>query len=124
MSDQEGKKTTYAMTEESAISQISQANRLFNRGKHLLEAYFCGDIKLRYKEKAIELLTEHMTNSKFYARTIENYLFTGERVKSEKDGEDNIIIPVEDFTIINTYLVVGAACENELECLGISMREH
>ena len=124
MSDKENKKVTYAMPEDSAISQIIEANKLFNRAKSMLETYLCGDVKLKYKDRAVEVLAEYMTNNKFYANTLENYVLTGERIKSEKNDEQNIVIPIEDFGILSTYLVVVAACENDLECLGISMREH
>jgi phage-related minor tail protein len=43
MSDKENKKVTYAMPEDSAISQIIEANSLFNRAKSMLETYLCGD---------------------------------------------------------------------------------
>jgi hypothetical protein len=65
-----------------------------------------------------------MTNTRFYASILEKQLFSGQRTKDEKTGKENIIVPYEDFTLINSYLVVTAACENELETLGISMRLH
>ena len=41
-------------------------------------------------------------------------------IKNKKTGEENIIVPYEDFALISSYLVVTAACENDLESFGIS----
>jgi len=46
------------------------------------------------------------------------------RMKNKKTGEEQIVVNTSDFNILNGYLVVMAACENELETLGISMRSH
>ena len=124
MSDKKQEKLTYAMTEASAIKQISEANQLRKRAKSLLKSYMCGEHTLRYSDNAVDTLTEYMTNTKFYADVLEKQLFSGERIKNKKTGEDNIVVPYEDFTLISGYLVVTAACENELETLGISMRLH
>ena len=45
-------------------------------------------------------------------------------IKNKKTGEDNIVVPYEDFTIISSYLITTAACENELVTLGVSMLKH
>ena len=117
-------KLTYAMTEESAIRQISEANQLRTRAKSLLKSYMCDENPLRYMDDVVDVLAEYMANSKFYVDVLERQLFSGDRIKNKKTGEDNIVVPYEDFTLISSYLVVTAACENELETLGISMRLH
>jgi len=124
MSDKKKEKLTYALTEASAIKQISEANQLRKRAKSLLKSYMCDEQPLRYSDNAVDTLTEYITNTKFYADVLERQLFSGERIKNKKTGEDNIVVPYEDFTLISGYLVVTAACENELETLGISMRLH
>jgi len=75
-------------------------------------------------DDVVDVLAEYMANSKFYVDVLERQLFSGDRIKNKKTGEDNIVVPYEDFTLISSYLVVTAACENELETLGISMRLH
>jgi hypothetical protein len=117
-------KLTYAMTEDSAIRQISEANQLRARAKSLLKSYMCDENPLRYVDDAVDVLAEYMANSRFYVDVLERQLFSGNRIKNKKTGEDNIVVPYEDFTLISSYLVVTAACENELETLGISMRLH
>ena len=124
MTEKKEDKLAYAITEEAAIRQISEANQLRQRAKSLLKSYMCDDNSLRYEEDVIERLTEYMTNTRFYASILEKQLFSGRRNTDEKTGKENIIVPYEDFTLINSYLVVTAACENELETLGISMRLH
>jgi hypothetical protein len=124
MSDKKQEKLTYAITETSAIKQISEANQLRRRAKSLLKSYMCEDESLRYADNAIDVLAEYMSNTKFYINVLEKQLFSGERIKNKKTGEDNIVVPYEDFSLISSYLVVTAACENDLESLGISMRLH
>jgi hypothetical protein len=124
MSDKKQEKLTYAMTEASAIKQISEGNRLKQRAKSLLKTYMCTKKPLKYMDNAIEALAEYVTNTKFYVDVLERHLFTGERIKNEKTGKDNIVVPHDDFALINNYLIITAACENELETLGISMRLH
>ena len=124
MTEKKDKKLTYALTETSAIKQISEANQLRERAKSLLRVYMCGEEPLKYADSAIESLAEYMTNTRFFIDVLERQLFSGERVKNKKTGEENIIVPYEDFALISSYLVVTAACENELETLGISMRTH
>lgn len=124
MSDKKEKKLTYAMTVSGAEKHIEEANKSFSRAKMLMELYFCSDYDLKYKDNAISTLAEYMTNMKFYEDFMHNQVSTGDRIKSKKTGEDTIVVAVGDFTIINSYLVTTAACENELETLGISMRLH
>ena len=124
MSDKKQEKLTYALTESSAVKQISEANPLRKRAKSLLSSYICDDVGLKYADNAVDVLAEYMANTKFYINILEKHLFSGERIKNKKTGEDNIIVPYEDFSLISSYLVVTAACENDLESLGISMRLH
>ena len=124
MSDKKKEKLTYALAEASAIKQITEANQLRNRAKTLLKTYACDDNFLRYSDSAVDVLSEYMANTKFYVDVLEKQLFSGDRIKNKKTGEDNIIVPYEDFALISSYLVVTAACENDLESLGISMRLH
>jgi hypothetical protein len=124
MSDKKKEKLTYALTESSAIKQITEANQLRNRAKTLLKTYICGGNSLRYSDNVVDVLAEYLANTKFYVNVLERQLFSGERIKNKKTGEDNIIVPYEDFALISSYLVVTAACENDLESLGISMRLH
>ncbi len=124
MSDKEEKKVTYAMTVSGAKKHAKEAINNFNRAKMLIEMYFCSDFGLKYKDNAISTLAEYMTNMKFYEDFMQNQLLSGNIIKNKKTGEDTIVVPIEDFTIINSYLITTAACENELETLGISMRLH
>ncbi len=124
MSEEKDKKLTYAMTQDSAIKQITESNRLFNMAKYLLETYLCGENDLKYKDNVIECLAEYMTNTKFFSGIIERCLFSDNIVKNKKTGEDNIVVSHEDFALITTYLTVTAACENDLESYGVSMRLH
>jgi hypothetical protein len=124
MSDKKKEKLTYALTESSAIKQITEGNQLRKRAKTLLKTYMCEESSLRYSDNVIDILAEYMANTKFYVSVLERQLFSGDRIKNKKTGEDNIVVPYEDFALISSYLVVTAACENELETLGISMRLH
>ena len=124
MSDKKEKKLTYAMTEAGARNHIKGAKDKFNRAKILIETYLCSDFDLKYKDNIVDTLAEYMTNMKFYADFIESHLHSDNRIKNKKTGEDQIVVPYEDFTIINSYLITTAACENELETLGISMQAH
>ena len=122
--DKKSKKLTYAMTVAGAEKHIEEANKSFKRAKMLIEMYSCLDYGLKYKDNAITTLAEYMTNMKFYEDFMQNQLLSGDRIKNKKTNEDTIVVAIEDFTIINSYLVTTAACENELETLGISMRLH
>mgnify|MGYP003124651652 CR=1 FL=1 len=124
MSDKKQEKLTYALTEASAIKQISEANQLRQRAKYLLKSYMCDEVSLKYSSNAVDVLAEYMSNTKFYIDVLERQLFSGERIKNNKTGEENIVVPYEEFALISSYLVVTAACENDLESLGISMRLH
>ena len=124
MSKKKDEKLTYALTEDSAIKQITQANQLRDRAKSLLKTYMCEENELKYEEEVVQNLAEYMANTRFYIDVLERQLLSGDRIKNKKTGEDNIVVPYEDFTLISSYLVVTAVCENELETLGISMRVH
>jgi hypothetical protein len=124
MSDKKEKKLSYAMTEVNARRQLESAKDYGIKAKSLLETYFCSDHDIRYRDQAIETLAEYLTNTKFYAEFIENQLQSDNRMKNKKTGEEQIVVNTSDFNILNGYLVVMAACENELETLGISMRSH
>ena len=124
MSDKKQEKLTYALTESSAIKQISEANQLRSRAKSLLKSYMCDNEPLKYADDVIDVLSEYISNTKFYINVLERQLFSGDRIKNKKTGEDNIVVPYEDFALISSYLVVTAACENYLESFGISMRLH
>ena len=124
MSDKKEKKLSYAMTEVNARRQLESAKDYGIKAKSLLEMYFCSDHDIRYRDQAIETLAEYLTNTKFYAEFIENQLQSDNRMKNKKTGEEQIVVNTSDFNILNGYLVVMAACENELETLGISMRSH
>ena len=118
------KKLTYAMTEAGARNPMSAAKEKFNRAKILIETYLCSDFDLKYKDNIVDTLAEYMTNMKFYADFMESQIASDNRIKNKKTGEDQIVVAYEDFTIINSYLITTAACENELETLGISMQAH
>ena len=124
MSDKKEKKLSYTMTEAGAKKHIEAANEKFNRAKILIETYSCFETELKFKDNAISALAEYMTNMKFYSDFMEIQLHSDNRIKNKKTGEDNIVVPYEDFAIINSYLITTAACENELESLGISLQTH
>jgi|TARA_R100000455_G_C6224038_1_gene87598 hypothetical protein len=124
MSDKQQKKMSYALNEDKAIQQIIEAHQLRTRAEYLLKDYLCGDTVLKYRDEAIRLLAEYYTNSNFYAETMENFIFSDNRIKDKKTGENVIVIQQKDFQIITSYLAMTAACENDLELLGISMRTH
>ena len=122
--DKKEKKLTYAMTEAGARGHMNSAKDKFNRAKILIETYLCSDFDLKYKDNIVDTLAEYMTNMKFYADFMENQIASDNRIKNKKTGEDQIVVAYEDFTIINSYLITTAACENELESLGVSMQAH
>ena len=124
MSSKEAKKLSYALDEDKAMSQITEAYQLRKRAEFLLKDYLCGENDLKYKDQAVTLLTEYYTNSNFYAEKMQSHLFSDNRIKDKKTGKEVIVINQSDFEIIASYLAMTAACENELEALGISMREH
>ena len=122
--DKKEKKLTYAMTLEGAKRHIESAKERFNMAKVLLESYLCDDTDLKYKDNVVDTLAEYMTNMKFYEEFMQDQLLSDNIIKNKKTGEDNIVVPYEDFTIISSYLVTTAACENELVNLGVSMLKH
>ena len=79
---------------------------------------------MKYKDSIVDTLAEYMTNMKFYADFMEIQIASDNRIKNKKTGEEQIVVAYEDFTIINSYLITTAACENELETLGVSMQAH
>ena len=122
MSDKKEKKLSYAMTEVNARKQLESAKDYGIKAKSLLEMCFCSDHDIRCRDQAIETLAEYLTNTRFYAEFIESQLQSDNRMKNTKTGEEQIVVNTSDFNILNGYLVVMAACENELEALGISMQ--
>lgn len=124
MSDKKQKKLTYAMTFDGAMKHIESARERFEMAKVLLELYLCGDTKLKHTDNVVDILAEYMTNMKFYEEFMENQMLSDNVIKNKKTGEDNIVVSSEDFTIISSYLVTTAACENELNTLGVSILKH
>jgi hypothetical protein len=124
MSDKKEKKLSYALTEANARKQLESAKGYNIKAKSLLKLYCCSDQDIKYREQAIETLAEYLTNTKFYAEFMETQLQSDNRMKNKKTGEEQIVVNTSEFNILNSYLVVMAACENELETLGISMRSH
>ena len=104
MSDKKQEKLTYALTESSAIKQISEANQLRSRAKSLLKSYMCDNEPLKYADDVIDVLSEYISNTKFYINVLERQLFSGDRIKNKKTGEDNIVVPYEDFALRNRVI--------------------
>tara|TARA_B100000131_G_scaffold220713_1_gene212190 strand:+ start:2679 stop:3056 length:378 start_codon:yes stop_codon:yes gene_type:complete len=117
-------KLTYAMSEPAAKRQMKSAEERRDRAEALIEFYCCSERDLKYTRQIVEVLAEYLTNARFYKSFMEEQLQTGERIKNKKTGEDNIMVDMDDFNVLNSYLVVTAACENELESYGISMQLH
>ena len=124
MSDKKEKKLSYALTEANARKQLESAKGYNIKAKSLLKLNCCSDQDIKYRDQAIETLAEYLTNTKFYAEFMETQLQSDNRMKNKKTGEEQIVVNTSEFNILNSYLVVMAACENELETLGISMRSH
>tara|TARA_R110000796_G_scaffold74309_1_gene166935 strand:- start:989 stop:1363 length:375 start_codon:yes stop_codon:yes gene_type:complete len=124
MSDKKEKKLTYAMSEVSASTQLSDARQHSIKAKSLIELYSCSKFGVKYRDIAINILAEYLTNVNFYAEFMEAQLRSENRIENKKTGTEQIIVSQSDFGILNSYLLVMAACENELEALGISMRTH
>ena len=119
MSEKKAKKISMAIKESHALKQVTEANQLINRAKYLLETYLCGDAPLKYKDQAVPLLAEHLTNT-----NMSNLLLSDNRVTDKKTGEDTIVVDSKDFELVTAYMTITAGCENDLELLGISMRAH
>ena len=124
MSEKKAKKISMAIKESHALKQITEANQLINRAKYLLETYLCGDAPLKYKDQAVPLLAEHLTNTNMYMTIMSNLLLSDNRVTDKKTGEDTIVVDSKDFELVTAYMTITAGCENDLELLGISMRAH
>jgi len=124
MSDKKQKKLSYALSEASARKQMENAKGYGIKAKSLIKMYCCSEHGIKYRDQVIDTLAEYLTNTKFYAEFIENQLQSDNRMKNKKTGEEQIVVSTSDFNILNSYIVVMAACENELETLGISMRSH
>ena len=120
----EAKSFSYTLSVLAAQKQMSEAQQLYNLSKSLLETYLCSDYPVRYRDDAVRLLIDYSYNSKMYGETLKEYVQTGERVKNKKTGKENIVVDITGFSLINAYLTVISSCENELETLGISMRQH
>ena len=124
MSTKKPEKMSYALSEAKAIQQVTEAYQLRTRAEYLLKDYLCGDGVLKYRDEALRLLAEYYTNSNFYAEAMQDFIFSDNKIKDKKTGEDIIVIQQKDFQLITSYLTMTAACENDLELLGISMRAH
>ena len=124
MTEEKQKKLSYAMSEPSARIQLKEAKLYAIKAKSLIELYSCNDLVAKYRDPAVETLAEYLTNTRFYAEFLERQLQSDNSLKNKKTGTEQIVIDTTDFTIMNGYLIVMAACENELETLGISMQTH
>ena len=124
MTSKKPEKTSYVLNAKIANKQFKEAAALINRGVSMMELFCCGETELAHKDHAIRLLAEYITNNNFYADLLEKHIHSSNRVKNKKTGEDNIVIAQYDFDLINAYVMMTAACENELELIGISMRLH
>jgi hypothetical protein len=124
MSEKNPKKVSIALSEKHARKQLEEAKQLVNRSKYLLEDYLCNKAPLKYKDMAVSLLAEHLTNTNMYINVISNILLSENRVTNKKTGEETIVVSSTDFELVSAYLTITAGCENELETLGISMRAH
>ena len=124
MSDKKSKKLSFALREDQAIKQVTEAHQLVNRAKYLLETYLCGEATLNYRDEAVSLLAEHLTNTNMYINIVSNILLSGERIPDKKTGDEVIVVESKDFELVTAYLTITAGCENDLESLGISMRLH
>ena len=124
MTSNSNKKISYALNEQVAHKQLKEAESLISRGVCMMELFCCGDTKLSHKDQAIRLLAEYITNNNFYANLLEKHLHSDNKVKNKKTGVNNIVVDQYDFDLINAYVMMTAACENELALIGISMRAH
>ena len=124
MTEEKQKKLSYAMSVPSAHIQLKEAKLYASKAKSLIELYSCNDLVAKYSDPAIDTLAEYLTNVRFYAEFLERQLQSDNRMKNKKTGTEQIVVDTTDFTIMNGYLIVMAACENELETLGISMQTH
>lgn len=115
---------SFVLYEEKALQQIVEAKRLNKNAYHILQMFMCDDWGLKFKEEAVEVLTEYLTNTRFYANAMENYLFSDNIIKDKKTNKHYIVVTESDFRMVSSYLTIIAACENELETLGISVRLH
>ena len=79
---------------------------------------------IKYKDQAVPLLAEHLTNTNMYMTIMSNLLLSDNRVTDKKTGEDTIVVDSKDFELVTAYMTITAGCENDLELLGISMRAH
>ena len=124
MTNKKPEKTSYALNAQIANKQFKEAEALINRGVSMMELFCCGETELPHKDHAIRLLAEYITNNNFYANLLEKHLHSNNRMRNKKTGADNIVVDQYDFDLINAYVMMTAACENELELIGISMRVH
>tara|TARA_R100000234_G_C4997117_1_gene178485 strand:- start:142 stop:510 length:369 start_codon:yes stop_codon:yes gene_type:complete len=120
----EEKKKSFVLYEDKAIEQIAEARELNKNALNMMKSFLCDESPLKFKDEAIGSLAEYLTNTKFYADTMENYLFSDNIIKDEKTGRRCVVVSTSDFTLMSTYITVIAACENDLEALGISVRLH
>lgn len=124
MTSKKPEKISYALNAQTANKQFKEAEALINRGVSMMELFCCGETELPHRDHAIRLLAEYITNNNFYANLLEKHLHSNNRMRNKKTGADNIVVDQYDFDLINAYVMMTAACENELELIGISMRVH
>jgi hypothetical protein len=124
MTSKNPEKTSYAMNVQSASRQMDEAKQLVDKGIAMMGLFCCGDTEFIYKDQTIKLLAEYITNNNFYSELLQKNLNSKNKVKNKKTGQDNIVISQYDFGLINAYVTMTAACENELATMGISMRTH
>ena len=124
MTSKKPEKTSYALNTKSARRQIKEAQQLVSKGISMMELFCCEETELMYKDETIKLLAEYIANNNFYAELLQKNLDSANIIMNKKTGQDNIIISQYDFDLINSYIIMTAACENELASLGISMRTH
>ena len=124
MTSKKSEKVSYAMNVQSAHRQMDEAKQLVDKGIAMMELFCCGDTEFAYKDQTIKLLAEYITNNNFYSELLQKNLNSENKIKNKKTGQDNIVISQYDFDLINSYIVMTAACENELATMGISMRTH
>ena len=124
MTSKKPERTSYAMNVNSANRQLNEAKQLVDRGIAMMKLFCCGETEFTYKDQTIRLLAEYITNNNFYSELLQKNLYSENIIKNKKTGQDNIVISQYDFDLINSYIIMTAACENELALMGISMRTH
>lgn len=124
MANKKNQKVSYALDVQVANRQLKEAKSLINKGISLMELFCCTEHVLPHKKRAIKLLAEYITNNNFYANLLEKHLESENRITNKKSGKENIVVDAHEFDLFNSYVIMTAACENDLELIGISMRSH